>query len=836
MSEKRDFFISFTGADTEIAAALNNALNEADFTTWFHPKDKPKGAGIWNWMERSIDAATQMIAICSESYFSDAKVYSAAERQAMAFEDPLNSNPLLILVKVEEVTFPRLIAQNEYISLVGLQAPEAAAKLVADLKGEQARRARIEVEKLSRDRRLPEVFNVPGGPSSLFTGREDEMAQLQERLKSNTATAITAVAGAGGIGKSTLAREYAHRHGLATRYGGVWWIPAESESGILTAYEALADHPGTDIEKGDDQVKTVEAARGWLARQEAAKPWLVIFDNAPDDESVAEWLPHGTAKVLITSRYLDFDPTVAEQMPLNYWDEDTTAAFLIDRAGWGSEAEARALAERLGGLPLAAEQAGAYLAARPTVGFTDYVETLVERLKDRPKKLPAVYPDSVWATTAAALDAVLEREEGEAALGILKVCAFLSPDGVELGLLQAVAQRDDILPDPPRGALAGDRVHKALRALTSYALLRVGEDPKVGPVLILHRLLAKIARARLTEVEAETWSGAAVRMIHDIMLGIETPNNPASWPCLSRLVPHIEALQILDFGPGINAEALAYIINDAAVFFSELGYLDGAISLQRRRVSISEANHKDNRKELAIALDNLALLLGQQERMHREAKQIHERALQIFEAELPADDLSIGISLMNFGLLYWRMGDYPNAEEVLLRAVGNHEAGQREMSGEYAGALNNLGTVYRRWAEQNGNKSLYRKAREANRKAFEIGRELHGFRHPQTAASYGNLATILQKTGELASAAEQMARSVAVFLSLGLLSHPNCQDGLATLHHLWSQSGQTDKAARLEAGDISDLIPIIKQIEEEHRAWVAEDLDTRHFGPPSPFS
>jgi hypothetical protein len=145
MPDNRDFFISFTSADTEIATAINDALFAAGFKTWFHPKDKPLGAGIADWMEEKLDASNQMLAICSDAYFDREKGYSRAERQSMFWEDPTNNEPLLILVKVSDCKFPRLIAQNEYISLIGLQRPEAAAKLVSELQTEKARKASLAV-------------------------------------------------------------------------------------------------------------------------------------------------------------------------------------------------------------------------------------------------------------------------------------------------------------------------------------------------------------------------------------------------------------------------------------------------------------------------------------------------------------------------------------------------------------------------------------------------------------------------------------------------------------------------------------------------------------------
>jgi hypothetical protein len=78
-------------------------------------------------------------------------------------------------------------------------------------------------------------------------------------------------------------------------------------------------------------------------------------------------------------------------------------------------------------------------------------------------------------------------------------------------------------------------------------------------------------------------------------------------------------------------------------------------------------------------------------------------------------------------------------------------------------------------------------------------------------------------------------RAVAIMLSLDLAQHPHTQGTVGFLAHCLEQSGRPEQAVRLRGGDISDLKPVIAQIELEHRAWVAEDWKNRHFGPPSFF-
>lgn len=125
-------------------------------------------------------------------------------------------------------------------------------------------------------------------------------------------------------------------------------------------------------------------------------------------------------------------------------------------------------------------------------------------------------------------------------------------------------------------------------------------------------------------------------------------------------------------------------------------------------------------------------------------------------------------------------------------------------------------------------------AREAKEEAAAIFRALRGMRHQEISAAQNNGAIMHAYAGDMQRAAEHMALAVAIDLSLEQLAHPLTQSRIAHLHQFWTESDQSDKAARLGAGDFSDLRPIVELIEAEHRAWVAEDPSSRQFGPHSP--
>ncbi|MGB0505988.1 MAG: TIR domain-containing protein, partial [Pikeienuella sp.] len=263
----RDFFISFTDDDKALATALNDALRAAGYSVWFHPVDKPAFAGIAQWMVGALNASRRMICVCSTTYFSAEKGYSAAERNSIFMEDPTNSQALLMLIKAEEFDIPRPFNQCEFLPVIGMLAAEAAAKLLSILKTDEQRAAMLAADALRRSRRHPDIFHVPGGKIPYFAGRDIEMARLHESLGSAGATAVTAVAGMGGIGKTTLAREYAHRFGVAARYGGVWWVEAETEGQIVASLDRLAKRVGAEDQTSNDQRASALAAREWLGAQ-----------------------------------------------------------------------------------------------------------------------------------------------------------------------------------------------------------------------------------------------------------------------------------------------------------------------------------------------------------------------------------------------------------------------------------------------------------------------------------------------------------------------------------------------------------------------------------------
>jgi tetratricopeptide (TPR) repeat protein len=500
---------------------------------------------------------------------------------------------------------------------------------------------------------------------------------------------------------------------------------------------------------------------------------------------------------------------------------------------WVKDSEgALRLAYALGGLPLAAEQAAVFLKDRKGISFDDYaadIATLIKRPK--PKGAAGDYLDTVYAAFVKSLETLKGVEAGETALDLLRLCAFLSPDGVDLGLLSS-DEGGSVLPAAFAKAMSDKYAREdALAALASLSLVRQETGP-AGSVLIFHRLLLDVVRDWMGADARVTWSGAAVRLVNETFP--YDPTDPSTWSLCARLMPHVAPLDAHAPRTGAAGRSLGRLLNQAGLYLAVRGDRAGALALAETSVALG-ATRADEPYEIATSLNNLAALRADLDRLD-EAEAACREALAIQEPLLKPDDSNLGITISNLAEVHWKRKQFAEAESLLLRAAEIARVAHGEESAEYSTVLSNLGVLNSQWAEQPG--QMVRRKREEEYKTREwlICLAARGARHPDAAASHNNLAVIKARDGDRSGAAAEMERTMAIMLSLDLPEHPNTQRSAFTLVDFWRRSGQPDRAARLEAGDISDLLPVIAQIEAEHRAWVAEDPEHRHFGPPSPFA
>jgi hypothetical protein len=378
--------------------------------------------------------------------------------------------------------------------------------------------------------RRPEVAAMPVrlAPRPAFlAGREGLLAELAARLAGGPGPRAAVLSGLGGTGKTSLAVEYAYRQ-LAGA-GICWQFAAEDPALLAAEFAVLAAQLGArEVADARDPVASVHAV---LARQQAR--WLLVFDNVPDRAAVQPFLPPtGPGQVVITTQSQLWPPGQVIDVPV--LDPEVAAGFLVSRTGDQDRVSAAAIAGELGGLPLALEQAGAYMQAAG-MSLADYLPLLRARQGDLLARGEAAgHPGHVAATLGLALARL--AADAPAAAELVRLLAFLAPEPVPLTLLLTGAGAGQV--PAPAGPLPGDPLAAAdaVAALRRYSLV----TPAGDRLVLVHRLVQAVTRAGLDAGQAAGWRQAAAALTEAAIPA--DPADPAAWPVFHLLLPHARAV------------------------------------------------------------------------------------------------------------------------------------------------------------------------------------------------------------------------------------------------------------------------------------------------------
>ena len=611
---KRDFFISFTGADRPWARWLARVLHEEGYTSCW--QDQDFAGSISRSIEAAHTATKRTILLLSDAYAKSG--YCRSEWDMRWQDDTGGEQDLLVLFRLGPCEPPPLLKRLAYEDLFACPAEEAARELV---RHRLCKAADPTYRRPLGDAPFPprEAAPFPIPPHNLapanpdFIGREDALAQLHKTLSRNGAAVITqahAITGLGGVGKSQAALAYCYRHLADHRL--IWWLRAEEPATLAADYAGLADPLG--LPELPEQEKQIQAVKRQL---QASRGWLLVLDNAEDPAAVRPYLPGTGGQVLVTSRRADWRG-LASTLPLDVLPEAEAVALLLGglAADPAQQEAAAVLAAELGHLPLALAQARAFVQARK-VSIATYRQQLAAA---RPKVFAwrpadAAYPLAVAQTWQASIDAA--AQDCPAARPLLELLAFLAPEAVPRDLLGA---DPEALPESLRDAFERDG---AIEALARFSLLRAETDS-----VAVHRLVQAVTRDGLDEATAEARAAAVVSLLANAMPFYA--DYPSTWATMQALLPH--ALVATEIAERLNValEATASILGQMAVYHHRRAAWPLAEVLLKRAIAINEQTFRPEHPDLPVRLNGLGALYQATGR-YAEAEPLLKRAIALEE-------------------------------------------------------------------------------------------------------------------------------------------------------------------------------------------------------------
>ena len=679
--DHKDFFISYTSADREWAEWIALELEKAGYHTIIQAWDFRPGSNFLAEMDEAAKVADRTIAVLSPKYFESD--YTFVEWAAAFRSDPKGKQRKLLPIRVQHCNVEGLLGSVVFIDLVGQDEQAARERLLEGIRRERNKpnsvpfpTSSVSKEILQELRVFPgslrPIWNIPYLRNDYFTGREEILAQLHTRFKANNTTALSqrhAMSGLGGIGKTQIAVQYAHQH--RQDYQAVLWARAESHKTLTSSFVEIATLLDLPQKDEQDQTLTVNAVKCWLQNNNG---WLLILDNADEPKVVRGFLPTiFDGHILLTTRAQALGG-LAQRIEVDTFTPELGALFLLRRATIIAAADGLELAasedrriamqisEELGGLPLALDQAGAYI-EETACSLSDYLKSYRTRrtiMLNRRGNNAHDYPPSVATTWSLSFEQV---EQNSAAADLLRLCAFLAPDAISEEIiikgasylgehLQSVSEDEGLL-------------NEAIAALRAYSLIR---RDAIEKTLSIHRLVQAVLRGAMTDNETKLWAERTVLAVSEACPAVEF----ATWPQWERCLSHAQACaDLVEQGDLMFVEA-ARLLNDTGLYLRDRGQYTEAEPLLVHALLVDEKIWGPEHPELAIDLNNLALLYDNQGK-YEQAKSLHLRALDIRERVLGHMHLATASSLNNLAGLYRQQGKDKQAELLFKDALDIRE-------------------------------------------------------------------------------------------------------------------------------------------------------------------
>ena len=769
MAAKLEVFFSYAHADEEWRDKLEKHLGglkrQRRILTWHDRKILP-GAEWAPEIGAHLSSADIILLLISSDFISSEYCWSVELKQAIKRHEAGNARVIPIIVRPvnwKKTPFARLQALPKDGKPVStwpdidealLNVAEGVQNAVEDLrKKRSANASKPAVTEAKARKKVPiplQVWNIPYRRNPFFTGRESILVRLHTMLHAGSAAALSqppAISGLGGVGKTQAAVEYAYRY--RNEYQHVLWVQANTHETLTSSYLTLAGLLNLPEYGAQDQSLTVQAVKSWLEQHDR---WLLIFDNADDLSMVDAFLPSGSSGHTLFTTRAHVMSGRAQRVEVEEMDVEEGALFLLRRTTMlgrdvplssvpeAVRVEAIAIVEAVDGLPLALDQAGAYI-EETGCGLSRYLglyQAQRKELHQRRSKRPTDHPEPVATTWSLSFQKV--EHANPAAAELLRFCAFLHPDAIPEELITEGAP----YLSPVLQLIANDpmKLDEAIGELLNYSLVRRHPETKT---LSMHRLVQAVLKDEMDLGTQEQWAGRTVRVVNHLF-----PFGTAdTWHLCQRYLPH--AILCPNY---IERWEMA--------------------SPESARLLHNTASYLDDRAQ------------------YREAEPLYQRAVAIYERLLGPDHLGTAKCLNDLAVLYWNQGKYEQVEPLYQRALAIIERVLGTEHSDTAQSLNNLANLYADQGKDEQAELLYQRA-------LAIRERVLGAEHPDTAQSLNNLAILYKNQGKNEEAELLYQRALATYERVLGADHPDTIRVLENYAKLLKKMGREGEATGLEA-------------------------------------
>lgn len=616
----------------------------------------------------------------------------------------------------------------------------------------------------------PIVWNVPFSRNPNFYARNDVLDEIKFTHDLHRHVSLVEPNGyLGGVGKSSIAVEYAYRH--KEDYSIIWWIRAGHPSTITDDYSSLASQLGLKLctTSAEEIRKTV----AYCLSQKSG--WLLIFDNAKDPELIKKYIPGGdNGSILVTSNVPDWWQFTIP-ITINALERIDAIELMFARTKQTNGAITSQLVAVMQDLPLAIDHACSYI-SKAGKSITDYLTMFRSHTKRLSQHIGETIAreDIVLVTTSLGIEQA--QREATGAETLLSILAFMSPDPISEKLLKKGLEELGI----QTTSLADQAILRtSVVALYKYSLIDVSAEK-----IIVHSMVQNAQMRRLSEEEQRKYAHTAISLISSIF-HFDSKDRESRENC-AILLPH--ALAVIGYVENheMCQESASGLLQEIAVYLRANSEYEEAKTIATKALAIAEIAYGSAHPKVAVCADTLGTTLHKMGDISG-AKNQYDRALKIDETAYGPNHPSLAVRLGHLGEVLLELDSPSQARGYLERSLkiaestyGPDHVNVANKAAGLAQALEALGEV--------------KKAKELFDRALKIDEATYGQTHPLIAERIHSLGMLLKKNGDLTNARHCFERALSIEKATYGHEHPRVAARVTNLGYVLESCGDLEGA------------------------------------------